>query len=122
MILSRTGPRTVSGLPGFEVEEHFPSFLEYREGGRVFRIAAEMATGPGSSILLFNEPKGARWQAPHGDDPLGPETIHAILVRVTAALRLLGITVYWQTLPAEAERTDWPVIEAEARAYLRRAD
>ena len=53
MTLSRTGPRTVASDAGFEIEEHFPYYLEYREGARTFRISAEMSTAPGTSILLF---------------------------------------------------------------------
>ena len=122
MIIQRTGPRTVEGLGGFEVEEGFPYYLEYRQGGRVMRIAAELAAGPGASIILFDETRSARWQAPHQNDPLDAAAMHQILVRVTAAVLLLGIQPIWQALPPEAERTDWPVIWAEADALLRRAD
>jgi hypothetical protein len=48
--------------------------------------------------------------------------LHPILVRVTAAVQLLGIQPIWETIPVTAERTDWPVIRAEAQALLRRAD
>ena len=47
--------------------------------------------------------------------------MHPVLVRVTAAVLLLGIRPIWETIPPEAERTDWPVIWLEAQA-LRRAD
>ena len=55
MTLRRTGPRAVASDAGFEVEEHCPLYLEYREGGRQFRISAEMSAAPGTSILLFHD-------------------------------------------------------------------
>ena len=121
MVLSRTGPRTVSSDAGFEVEEAFPDYLEYREAGRVFRISAEMSTGPGTTILLYNDAvPPPRWQEPHRDDPLDADAVRTILVRVTAAMLLLNIHPYWETTPRDADRTDWPAIEAEARALLPR--
>ena len=122
MILRRTGPKTVEGLPGFEVEERFPHYLEYRERDRVLRFSAEMSTGPGVSIILYDEPHATFWQPPHRGAPLRPAELHPILVRVTAAVQLLGIRPIWETIPVTAERTDWPVIRAEAQALLRRAD
>jgi len=122
MILQRTGNRTVAGLPGWEVEEQFPYRLEYREGGRVLQLQAEMSTGPGTSIILYDEPNALYWQAPHRGAPLTGAEMHPILVRVTAAMVLLGIRPIWETMPREAERTDWPVIWAEAQALLQRAD
>lgn len=112
----------MAGLPGWEVEEHFPYHLEYREGGRALHLDAEMSTGPGVSIILFDEPRATHWQPPHRGEPLTLAAAHPILVRVTAALLLLGIRPIWETIPPEAERTDWPVIWAEAQALLRRAD
>jgi hypothetical protein len=121
-ILERTGNRTVAGLPGWEVEEQFPYRLEYREGGRVLQFQSEMSTGPGVSIILYDEPNALFWQPPHRGAPLTAAEMHPILVRVTAAVVLLGIKPIWETMPREAERTDWPVIWAEAQALLRRAD
>jgi hypothetical protein len=112
----------VEGLPGFEVLEQFPYYLEYREGGRVLRFSAEMSTGPGGSIILYDEPHATFWPPPHHGAPLSPAELHPILVRVTAAVQLLGIRPIWETIPPTAERTDWPVIRAEAQALLRRAD
>ena len=121
MILRRTGPRTVEGLGGWEVQDHFPYYLEYREGGRVLRISAELATGPGVSLMLFDESE-PRWQPPHREVPLTPAAMRPILVRVTAAALLLGVSPIWETFPPKVERSDWPVIWAEAQALLRRAD
>lgn len=122
MILQRTGNRSVAGLPGWEIEEHFPYGLEYREGGRVVRFDCERTSGPGVSIILYDEPNGMYWQPPHRGAPLTAAEMHPILVRVTAAVVLLGIRPVWETVPPEAERTDWPVIWAEAQALLRRAE
>lgn len=122
MILHRTGNRSVAGLPGWEVEEHFPYYLEYREDGRVVRFSAELSSGPGVSIIIYDEPAATCWQPPHRDKPLSAAELHPILVRVTAALQLLGIRPIWETIPPTAERTDWPVILAESQALLRRAD
>ena|SRR5438132_13688420 len=115
MTLSRTGPRTVASDAGFEIEEHFPYYLEYREGARTFRISAEMSTAPGTSILLFYDAADSRWQPPHRDDPMDNVTVRTILVRVIAAMQFLRIRADWQTLPLEAERDDWAAIESEAR-------
>ena len=104
---------------GFEVEEHFPYSLEYREAGRVLRISAEMSTAPGSSILLFHDVTPApTWQPPFRDVPIDGVTMRTILVRVTAAMLLLNIRPDWQTLPPDAERSDWAEIFAEARRLL----
>ena len=121
MALSRTGPRAVGSDDGFEVEEHFPYYLEYREGGRTFRISAEMSIAPGTSILLYYDALDPRWQPPHRDDPLDSATVRTILVRVVAAMLFLRIRADWQTLPPDAERDDWAAIESEARALLPRA-
>jgi hypothetical protein len=119
-IIERTGNRTVAGIPGWEVEEKFPYKLEYREGGRVLELQAEMSTGPGTSIILYDEPNGLYWKAPHRGAPLTHAELHPILVRITASMLVLGIHPNWETFPPEAERTDWPVIWAEAQALLRR--
>ena len=121
MILRRTGPRSVEGLPGFEVEEHFRHYLFSREADRVLRVSAELSSGPDVSILLYDEPGHAYWQPPHRGEPLTRAEMHPILVRITAAVLLLGVRPIWQTIPPEAERTDWPVILSEAQALLRRA-
>jgi hypothetical protein len=121
MTLSLTGPRTVGSDAGFEVEEHFPDYLEYREGGREYRISAEMSPAPGTSILLYYDALDARWQPPHREDPLDAVTVRMILVRVVAAMQFLRIRADWQTLPPGAEREDWAAIESEARALLPRA-
>lgn len=110
----------MAGLPGFEVEEHFPHHIEYREGGRTLHLSAEMSSGPGVSIILYDEPTS--WQPPHRGAPLTPAEMHPILVRITAAVLLLEVHPIWETVPPEAERRDWPVIWAEARALLKRAD
>ncbi|MEO8200669.1 MAG: hypothetical protein ABI679_09135 [Gemmatimonadota bacterium] len=122
MIIRRTGNRTVEGLPGWEVEEKFPYHLEYRESGKVLQLSAEMSFGPGTSIILFDEPGMTRWQPPDRDVPLAAAAVHQILVRITASVLLLGVRPIWETIPPGAERTDWPVIWAEAQVLLRRAD
>lgn len=122
MIIHRTGPRSVAGIPGWEVEEHFPYYLEYREAGRVLRYSAELASGPRVSILLYDEPNAAAWQPPHRGGTLTLAEQHPILVRVTAAVLLLGVRPIWETMPPAAVRSDWPVIWAEAQALLRRAE
>ena len=120
-IIERTGNRTVAGLPGWEVEETFPWRCQYREGGRTLEFSAEMSSKPGS-ILVYDEPGALRWQPPHRGEPLTAAEMHPILVRVTAALVLLGIEPIWETMPPEAERKDWPVIWAEAKTLLKRAE
>ena len=122
MILQRTGNRTVAGLPGWEVEERFPHGMEYREGGKVLAFDCEMASGPGVSIILYYQPNNTWWNPPHRDVPLTAAEQHPILVRVTAALVLLGINPIWEAMPPQAARNDWPVIWEEAKAYLRRAN
>jgi len=115
----------VRGLPGWEVEEQFPYALEYREesgaGRRVLRLQAELTGTVDVSIILYDEPGAFRWEPPFRGDPLTPAELHPILVRVTAAVLLLGVRPIWETMPPEAERTDWPVIRAEVQALLRRA-
>jgi hypothetical protein len=115
MMLSRTGPRTVASDAGFEIEERFPYDLEYREGGRTFRISAEMSTAPGTSILLYYDALDSRWQPPHREEPLDDVSVRTILVRVVAVMQFLRIRADWQTLPSDAERDDWEAIESEAR-------
>lgn len=122
MVIRRTGSRTVEGLPGWEVRENFPWYLEYREQGRAVRFSAEMASGPDVSIILYDEPHNTRWEPPHQDVKLTAPELHPILVRATASVLLLGIRPVWETMPAGAERADWPVIWAEAAALLRRAE
>ena len=125
-IIARTGNRTVEGLPGWEVEEQFPYSLEYREAfqdsQRILRFQSEMTATSDVSIILYDEPGSFRWQPPFQSEPLTPAELHPILVRVTAAVKLLGVRPIWETMPVERERTDWPVIMAEVQALLRRAD
>lgn len=52
---------------------------------------------------------------------LTPAEQHSILVRVAAAVLLLGVQPIWETNPPDAVRTDWPVIWAGVNALLRRA-
>jgi hypothetical protein len=122
MVIRRTGNRSVEGLPGWEVEEHFPFGLEYREGGKVLRFDVERAGGPGVSIILYDATARTHWQKPHHEEPLSYEAQHPILVRVTAAVLLLGVNPIWESNPPEGERKDWPVIWQEAKALLRRAE
>lgn len=123
MIITRTGNRTVRGLPDWEVEEKFPYTLEYREtidGGRhVLEFQAELTGTADVSIILYDEPGRFRWQPPFRGDPLTPAELHPILVRVTASVLLLRVRPIWETIGTE--RTDWPVIMAEVEALLRRA-
>jgi hypothetical protein len=72
------------------------------------------------SIILYDEPGRFRWEPPFRGEPLSHAEMHPILVRVTAAVLLLGVRPIWETMGTE--RTDWPVIWAEARAWLRRAE
>ena len=121
-ILQRTGPRPVASLFGFEVHEAFPRHLEYREGDYVLRFAADPARpGTGAAITLYDGIATDRWEPPHDTEPIGDVKKHQILVRVTAALALLGITPAWETFAPGGPRKDWPEIEAEAAALLRRA-
>jgi hypothetical protein len=101
--------------------ERFPYSLEYREGGRVLQYSAELSSADDVAIILFDEPRNTYWQPPHRDQPLTLAEQHPILVRVTAAVMLLGVRPIWETHPRHAERTDWPVIMAEVAALLRRA-
>jgi len=124
MIVERTGNRSVRGLPGWEVDEQFPYHLEYREDyqgtQRVLRFQAELTNTADVSIILYDEPGRFRWEPPFRGEPLTHAEMHPILVRVTAAVRLLGVRPIWETMGTE--RTDWPVIMAEANAWLRRAE
>ena len=124
MIIERTGNRTVCGLPGWEVEEQFPYNLEYREdfqgSRRVLKFQAELTGTADVSIILYDEPGRFRWEPPFRGEPLTHAETHPVLVRVTAAVLLLGVRPIWQTLGPE--RTDWPVIRAEVDALLRRAE
>jgi len=124
MIIERTGNRSVRGLPGWEVDEQFPYNLEYREdyqgAKRVLRFQAELTNTADVSIILYDEPGRFRWEAPFRGEPLTHAEMHPILVRVTAAVLLLGVRPIWETMGIE--RTDWPVIWAEANAWLRRAE
>ena len=124
MIIERTGNRSVRGLPGWEVDEQFPYNLEYREDfegtKRVLRFQAELTNTADVSIILYDEPGRFRWEPPFRGEPLTHAEMHPILVRVTAAVRLLGVRPIWETMGTE--RKDWPVIMAEANAYLRRAE
>ena len=122
MTLTRTGPRTVSSDSGFEVEEAFPYNLFYREDDRIVRFSAEMTGGNSpASIILFDDDGARRWQPPHESDPLDAAAFRDILVRVNAALLVLGIRAEWQALPPESERSDWEEIRAEAAALARGA-
>lgn len=121
MILERVDGRTVRGLGGWEVEERFPYHLEYREGDRTLEFSAEMTTSPGS-IILYHYPLATYWKPPHRGGPLSANEVRPCLVRITAAVLLLGIKPIWETDPVGAERSDWPVILLEAQALLRRAE
>jgi hypothetical protein len=124
MIIERTGNRSVRGLPGWEVHEQFPYTLEYREDfqgtQRVLKFQAELTGTADVSIILYDEPGRFRWEPPFRGEPLSHAEVHPILVRVTAAVLLLGVRPIWETMGPE--RTDWPVIWAEVNALLRRAE
>ncbi len=119
-VIARTGPCSVRGLPDWEVREAFPSYLEYAEGPRRLRFGAELAGGSRVDIILYDDPGCLRWEPPHATDRVDPIVEHRAVVRVSAALALLGIRPAWETLRGR-ERPDWPVIQAEVAALLRRA-
>jgi len=120
MTLTRIGPRSVSSDDGFDVEEQFPARLVYRDGARRMSFSAELtAFDSPFSILLFDETGGRRWAPPHEGEAVADSAYRQILVRVNAALVVLGIRADWQTLPPERERGDWAAIRSEA-AYLAR--
>jgi len=123
MILTRSGPRTVTSILGFEVDETFPYHLEYREGDHVFRFQAELTNLQSrADTMVYDTTKDGHWQPPFEQEPLDEATRHRILVRVSAALALLNITPAWEVFAPDDRRRDWPVIEAEAAALLRRAE
>ena len=122
MTLTRTGPRSVSSDDGFAVDEEFPERLVYRDGARRMSFSAELtAYDSRFSILLFDDANGRRWEAPHRDETISETAYREILVRVNAALAVLGIRADWQTLPPERDRGDWAAIRSEAVAPARGA-
>lgn len=121
-VIHRTGGRSVEGLPGWAVDEHFPYYLEYRENGKVLRFDVERTMGPEVSIILYDRTVNTRWEKPSHETPLSYAEQHPILVRVTAAVLLLGVEPLWETWPVGGERKDWPVIHEEVKALLRRAE
>lgn len=120
-ILERHGSRSVLSSLGFEVHEAFPRELEYREGDHVLRFSAAADREGESSVILFEGRGTDHWQAPHAREQVSDAKKHQVLVRVTAALTLLGIPVTWESLSSRGPRDDWPAIRAEAAALLRRA-
>ena len=119
MILTRTGPRSVRGEK-CDVEDQFPERFVYRDGNRHLSFSAERtAFDSPASILSYDDGTERRWKAPHEPEKITDETYREILVRVNAALVVLGIRADWQTLPPERERGDWAAIRSEAAELAR---
>jgi hypothetical protein len=121
MILQRTGNRTVAACREEKSRSGFPTAWD-REVGRVLECDGEPSTGPGASIILYYQPNNTWRKPPHRDALLTVSEQHPILVRITAAMALLGINPVWEAIPPQLAGTDWPVIREQAKAYLRRAE
>ncbi len=103
---------------GFEVRVLFATYyVEYREGARRLLFSAEFGAF-GNTALVFDFPDARQWQPPYEEDVLPDAHKHLILVRVTAAMRLIGTAPDWVADSPPRDRADWGEIMAKANAML----
>lgn len=103
---------------GFEVRVLFATYcVEYREGARRLLFSAEFGAF-GNAALVFDFPDARHWQPPYEEDILPDAHKHLILVRVTAAMRLVGTAPDWIADFPPRDRSDWVEIMAKANAML----
>ena len=116
-MLKLAGSNRVTG-DGFEIRVLFATYyVEYREGARRLLFSAEFGAF-GNTALVFDFPDARQWQPPYEDDILPDAHKHLILVRVTAAMRLVGTAPDWIADSPPRDRSDWNEIMAKASAML----
>ncbi len=102
----------------FEVRVLFATYyVEYREGARRLLFSAEFSAF-GDTALVFDFPDARHWQPPFENDILPDTHKHLILVRVTAAMQLVGTAPDWIADSPPRDRADWGEIMVKARAML----
>jgi len=107
MMMQRVGNNGVVS-PDFRIENAYPASLKYWEGERTLEFGTEMTT-MSYGIHVFDYPKVREWLPPFAHETLSDAHKRLVLVRVTAALRVLGLKALWiATSPSherEASRT-----------------
>ena len=89
----RAGSRSALHPEGYEVREHLPSFVEYREGDHVLRFGGELTGRKSVYDIILYPPRS--WQPPFEGEGLPPDRLATVIERVSAGLQILGIRTLW---------------------------
>ena len=116
MMLQRVGNNGVVS-PDFRIENAYPASLKYWEGERTLAFPTEMTT-LSHGVHVFDYPSVREWLPPFAHEILSDAHKRLVLVRVTAALRVLGLKAIWIATSPSHERDDWEEIGADAEALL----
>ena len=103
--------------PDFRIENAYPASLKYWEGERTLEFPTEMTSLP-HCVHVFDYPSVREWSPPFAHETLSDAHKTLVLVRVTAALRVLGLQARWIATSPSHERGDWAEIMRDAQALL----
>ena len=103
--------------PDFRIENAYPASLKYWEGERTLEFPTEMTT-LSHGVHVFDTPSVREWLPPFAHETLPDAHKRLVLVRVTAALRVLGLKAVWIATSPSHERDDWEEIMVDVAALL----
>ena len=118
MMMRRVGNNAVVSAE-FRIENAYPASLKYWEGGRTLEFATEM-TSLSYGIHVFDYPRVRTWLPPFAHETLTDAHKRTVLVRVTAALRVLDLNAIWIPTSPSDERDDWTEIMLDVDALLKK--
>ncbi len=101
----------------FGIENAYPANLKYWQGQRTLEFATEMSS-LADGVHIFDYPSVRAWLPPFAHETLSDAHKRLVLVRVTAALRALGLKAIWIATSPSHERDDWAEIRVDAEALL----
>jgi hypothetical protein len=76
----------------FEVHVLGRDAVEYQEGHRALRVAAEPAA---NGLILYADADARRWQPPHSGESIPLADLREIQIRITVVLARSGLIVQW---------------------------
>ena len=114
--MQRLGNNGVS-CADFRIENAYPASLKYFEGERTLEFATEMST-LSYGVHIFDYPKVRQWLPPFAHETLSDAHKRLVLVRVTTALRVLGLKAIWIATSPSQDRDDWAEIMVDVETLL----
>ena len=117
MTMQRVGNNAVVAAE-FRIENAYPASLKYWQGERTLEFPTEMTT-LSYGVHVFDYPSVRTWLPPFAHETLSDAQKRLVLVRVTAALRVLDLNAIWIATSPSDERDDWSEIMLDVEAMLK---